>query len=86
MGEVIKYTPTQLAILKLLGDGNRHLRSELIEILKGSLKDPLADALTLNRHLSKLRLNLRRNGQDVICEYNNRRICYRQVILIGRDS
>jgi hypothetical protein len=81
-----RYTPTQLALLKLFSDGNRHRRSEIVGMLQEHFNDPLVDVRCMHNHIYLLREKLRKLGQDIICEYNERIICYRHVVLLNSGS
>lgn len=82
MIETLKYTPTQLAILKVLSDGMAHYRDEL----QACLPDELASRSALHMHIGKLRKLLRPRGYDIICEYIRRRIHYRHVQLLSQQD
>lgn len=76
--------PMHAKILQLLSDGRRHLRQE---ILDKCFDDELASPANLNCHLSNIRKHvLRPLGEDIICELNRRRICYRHVRLLCRTD
>jgi DNA-binding transcriptional ArsR family regulator len=74
------YTPTQKRILAILADGNMHLKEELYCCIDDELANKDG---TLRFHMSKLRLKLRPQGLDVICQYHYKRYYYRQVRLIS---
>ena len=73
-----EFTPIQKAILKVLDDGYAHKREELRE----ALADELSEVACVNNHLSNLRKKLRPIGQDIVCELQSRKICYRWVRLL----
>jgi hypothetical protein len=75
------YTPTQKRMLRLLADGLPHPRTELFQCLV----DDLGPLSNIQPHLSHLRKRLRPKGQDIICEIDRRRICYRQVRLLSAN-
>ena len=77
---VLHPTPTQQRILNLLSDGRRHLRNEIVE---ECLCDTLSARGALNVQITGLRKILHPRGEDIICELNNRRICYRHVRLLN---
>ena len=74
------FTPTQRRILEVLKDGMPHKRKELIDCLQ----DEMADRIDLNCQLSLLRRKLRPIGHEIVCEYGQRMLWYRHVLLIGR--
>lgn len=77
-----EFTNTQMAILRILADGMRHSRDDLVEVLPGEN----SDYRTLSVHLSKMRKMLRPIGQDIICELSDRKIHYRHIrLLCGGD-
>ena len=71
---------TQIKILKMLSDGQRHKRTELMKLLPSGSTDYRA----LSAQITRLREKLKPHGQDIICEYNQRAIHYRHIRLIGR--
>ena len=71
-------TPTQRRMLTLLADGRPHRREELRQLLW----DELGALSNIQTHLSQLRKKLRPQGQEILCEIVQRRICYRQVQLL----
>jgi hypothetical protein len=76
------FTSTEQRILAVLGDGERHRQSELQAVLD----DELASKGSVFTHLSRIRVKLRPIGQDIICEFNNRRIFYRWIRRIDRSE
>lgn len=74
-----QFTKTQERILRVLADGQRHHKTELKEVLR----DPEAQPRALIQHISILRKKLRPVGEDIVCEFYQRRIHYRHVRLIG---
>jgi hypothetical protein len=79
---VPQFTPTQRRILAVLSDGLPHTPGEL----HACLDDELAGRNAVQFHLSKLRKTLREVGQDVICEYYQRRFTYRHVRLLANGE
>lgn len=77
-----RFTPTEQKILAVLSDGKRHLKDELRVLLSDG---ELSDDTVMQMHVSNLRKKLNPIGQDIICEYNSRRIFYRHVRLISFD-
>lgn len=77
-----KFTKMEEAILKILSDGNRHPKYQLIEVLREDNLDP---ATALRMHISRIRKKLNPIGQDLICELSGRIIYYRHVRLISYD-
>lgn len=77
-----RFTPTEQKILAVLSDGKRHLKDELRVLLSDG---ELSDDTVMQTHVSNLRKKLNPIGQDIICEYNSRRIFYRHVRLISFD-
>ena len=76
------YTPTELAILRLLSDGQAHALSELHQCLP----DELSALSAVYVHVSNIRKRLRLSGQTIVCEIANRRCYYRHVVLLGNVS
>lgn len=76
------YTPTQKRMLDLLGDGLPHTR----QALHACLWDENGPLSNIWSHVSLLRKRLRPLGRDIVCEIVNRRICYRQVVLLPRET
>ena len=77
-----EFTPKQKIILRILKDGERHHREELLEALTEDGNKKMRPK-TLSVHLSSLRKLLRTVGQDIVCEYHARTYYYRQIRLIG---
>lgn len=77
MGQ-IKFTPTQQKLLRVLADGNRHRRRELLD----AMGDDQATPANLSTHLCILRKRLSDMGETILCEYYDRTINYRHVRLI----
>jgi len=71
------FTDTQEALLAVLSDGKPHDRSELL-----SAMDKLTDFKTVRVHISNIRKKLRPRGEEIVCEYANRRTFYRHVRLL----
>ena len=71
----VKFTPTETRLLRMLSDGNRHLKTELMTCIE----DDLANPMTVNYHLCNIRKKLRDRGEGIIVELWERRIYYRQV-------
>lgn len=73
------YTPTEAAMLRVLADGQAHLREEL----HSCLPDELSSLSAIHRHISSIRKRLRLSGQTIVCELRNRRYYYRHVVLLS---
>lgn len=69
-------TPMMDAVAAVLADGQRHLRDELLEVMKPS------GIHAVRMMVGKIRKVLRPKGQDIVCEYNNGRFYYRHVRLM----
>lgn len=76
------FTETEQLIINILSDGLPHNRHELRKAIDGEF----ATLNTVNVHLYSIRRKIRPLGQDIICEFSNRRICYRQVRLLASAS
>ena len=72
------YTATQVRMLEILKDGRRHSYEEL----HGCLGDELAPVTAIFNHLSRMRPHLQAKGQDVICEFFERKRWYRHIVLL----
>lgn len=72
------YTETEKRILKTLSDGHRHTRDEIA----ACLPELPNNYKLINTHISNIRRRLRLRGEEIVCELNNRRICYRHVRLL----
>lgn len=83
MADLLKFTPTQARIMRLLSDGlPHHGKTEIKPLLPdGELAGPNA----VNFHVSALRKKLHAMGKNetILCEIVNRRICFRFVILVS---
>jgi hypothetical protein len=76
---MLVFTETQQILIAILKDGMPHHRTELRNAIDGEL----TSFTNLQNHLSHIRKKLRPIGQDIICEFVNRRICYRHVRLLA---
>lgn len=74
----VRYTPTEQRMLEMLSDGMRHLREEL----HTCLWDEQSSLKAIRVHICRLRVKLRRFGEDLICETDGRRLYYRHVRLL----
>lgn len=74
-----KFTPTETRILAVLSDGMPHRRDELMRCLW----DELSSRAALKMQLSNIRAKLRPIGQDIVCEWYNRGLSYRQIRLLA---
>lgn len=70
-----KMTHTHKLLLKVLGDGNPHSRAEVFE----AMEDEWMSWDTVLKHISNLRLLLKPQGYDVICQYSRLRYQYRLI-------
>jgi hypothetical protein len=70
--------PVQRKMLALLSDGLPHSREEL----HACLADELGPITNVAPHVSMIRRAVRLNGEEIVCEYVKRRICYRHVRLL----
>ena len=75
----MRISPTQERILKALSDGMPHHRDELHKCLN----DEFAEITAIEYHISTIRKVLRPLGQDIICEYANRKRFYRHIRLLA---
>ncbi len=76
------YTPTEAAMLRVLADGQAHLREEL----HSCLPDELSSLSALHRHISSIRKRLSLSGQTIVCELRDRKHYYRHVVLLSDDG
>lgn len=75
------FTLTELAILRVLSDGQPHTKDEL----QKCLPDELTSASVVRAHVSNIRKKIHPE-QRIICEMRgNRRIHYRHVKIISSD-
>lgn len=70
--------PTQRKMLKMLGDGMPHTIEELFTCLF----DEMGKKRTVSVHLVALRKLLRPKGMDILVQFVNRKMHYRQVRLM----
>lgn len=73
-----KFTPTELRILRLLNDGRPHLRDDIHK----ECFDSLTDIGVVSNNISRIRKQVRRVGQDVVCTLVGGRVNYQHVILL----
>lgn len=73
------FTATEQRIIDLLSDGMPHTKEEI----HGRLWDEMAEVRAITFHISNIRAKLRPRGQDIICEFNRRRIYYRHIRLLA---
>lgn len=72
---LLKLTPTQKRLLKMLSDGQRHTSKELIA--QCLTEDGTIGALRL--HISQLRRKIQPHDQTVICEMVDKKGYYRLI-------
>ena len=65
-------------MLAVLADGQPHTRDEL----HACLPDELGPGSNIRPHLSAIRKRLRLIGEDVICEWKDRKYLYRHIRLL----
>lgn len=73
------FTPTELRLLLVLSDGKPHTRTELHAVLP----DELGPYQNVQRHVSNIRKILRVQGQDIVCVWHKRTLCYQQIRLLS---
>ena len=73
-----QYTVTEQKILDVLSDGQPHSQEEL----HACLWDDQGSLANIRPHITHIRQKLRPLGQDIICEYIDRRRLYRHVRLL----
>ena len=76
------YTPTETAILNVLMDGKPHSKAELHKCLP----DELSELNAVKRHIHELRKRLRPQGQDILLQFVEHTLHYRQVRLISKTE
>lgn len=77
---MLKFTPIQRRILRLLADGLPHSYGELRECLVDKTKE----VSNIRAHLTALRKILRTRNEDIICEIYKRKRGYRQIAMIAK--
>lgn len=80
MSYVHKFTATQRKILAVLADGERHHCDELLN------KCSVPNKQGVRVQLTQMRKILRIIGEEVICEYWERRLYYRHIRLLPRAN
>lgn len=82
------FTPTQSRILRVLADGKRHSKDELLSDGRAD-NDPdkqVMDVETLYVHICNIRKILNPRAEDIIVESYQRRPYYRWVRLLYPES
>lgn len=72
-----RFRPTELEMLRLLSDGKPHHRDELHKKCCGP-----SESRVVAVHVSRIRKQVRRVGQDIVCTLVGGRIHYQHVILL----
>ena len=75
------FSPTQRKILAILSDGLPHKLDELTACM-----DSLTNPRTLHSHLATIRIHLRPQGEDIICQFIQRQRQYRHVRLLHSSN
>ena len=73
------FTPIEQAMLDILDDGQPHPLKELHACLYDTMS-PLKNA---RNHVSNIRRKLRPRGRDILVQFIDHKINYRQVRLLG---
>jgi hypothetical protein len=81
-GGKVRFTPSERKILRLLQDGEAHLRDDILACIGDSQTDRSAVA----KHMCLLRAKLIILGQDISCVLHKGKIAYRQFKLLNGDS
>jgi hypothetical protein len=79
----LKLTPTEQKLYDLLADGEPHKRKELL-----ALVDDQADPSALHKHMYRLRLKLKVEGEEIVAQSFGKYTAYRRVrhILSNTDD
>jgi DNA-binding response OmpR family regulator len=76
-------TPTEMRILRVLSDGKKHTRAELLPCLWDEQSTPNA----FNKAIHYLRKKLNQSRQDIACEKSGfKAFTYRHVILLPQHG
>jgi hypothetical protein len=78
----LKFTKTELRMLRVLSDAAPHTRRELFACL-WEQDAPLSN---IRAHISNIRKQLMPLGEDILCVYFDRQIQYRHVKLIPAET
>ena len=79
---MLKLTPTEHRIYEALADGEPHKTAELLPLV-----DELADPSALYKHMYRLRLKLKQEGEDVIAQkLANQAFGYRRIRHLCSES
>lgn len=79
----MEFTKTQQRIIQTLSDGKRHHTLELQDLLPDQKGEGIARHRSVIVHLTGIRKKIRPIGQDIICEYFERKKYYRHVRLLA---
>lgn len=79
---VVKFTPTERRILKVLSDGQPHTRAELMKCLWDELASPAA----MRQHIINIRPKIAPLGQTIVCEMGKSYVIYYRHVTILTPS
>ena len=79
----MEFTKTQLRIVEVLSDGKRHHSLELQMYLRKHEPEGIAKHKSVIVHITGIRKKLRPVGEDIVCEYFQRKKYYRHVRLLA---
>lgn len=74
----VYFTPTQVAIVRMLSDGESHAVKDVLSVLN----DELASKNALQFHISAIRKKIAPYGHDIVCTFENRRTNYRYIVTL----
>lgn len=78
----LTWTATERRILRVLADGLRHSKSELMAVLN----DDMAGPHVVNTHICRMRKKLQVIGQDIVCVTYGLLYWYQHIVIKGGPS
>lgn len=75
--QTVVWTETEVRILKVLSDGHMHEKAHLQKCVNDELSTH-----AVNSHLRNIRRKLRPIGEDIICQFYDKKLFYRHVRLL----
>lgn len=72
----VHFSPIEKEIMFLLADGESHP----VKVVAECLGDELASKNALQSHIKNIRRKIEGFGHEVVCSFENRRLCYRYVL------
>lgn len=86
LADQFELTDTEQRIFRLLQDGFRHTRDEVLDCLREKYQtdeDGKRQYNTIQSHIMRIRKKLHARGMDISCELKDKKIWYRMLRLIG---